>query len=514
MKDANDIQKPFMEFAQQNAQYYANVFDKIQRDILPKTHINKAALFAGVIWASLRGNWTLFWIAFIVDLLTIINGALVYKYLNAALEEASKDYLVERYEGWANTHLIFGIIVFIGGRILFAWLADRIYFRQYNKWRIDNSKPSGRNTKRLINLIVIVSLIFPMMIYRTTQFAPDERTCIKQDRAMQKGEIIAIKDRFDCMFIGEFPTLFWVKRPDEITYPRDDNGNRVIKREKPREGLPPINLNTYAAQLIDDGIGYLTAFYGYVFDGITNSLRGMLTALTSVFVGTPWIITMGVLLAITHILTDRKTTIFVGITLGYLAFFGFWHTAMDTMALVASASIICVVFGLPLGVWVGKSKRGEAIMTPILDVMQTIPSFVYLLPAIAFFSIGKPPGILATVIFAMPPMVRLSALGVRHVPENTKEAALAFGASPRQLLFKVELPLALPSIMAGINQVVMMSLSMVVIAALIGAGGMGYRVTEALANTETGRGILAGIGIALLAMMIDRIVQRANKNKK
>lgn len=187
---------------------------------------------------------------------------------------------------------------------------------------------------------------------------------------------------------------------------------------------------------------------------------------------------------------------------------------MDTLSLVVAASIICVVVGLPLGIWVGKSKRGQAIVTPILDVMQTIPSFVYLLPAIAFFSIGKPPGILATVIFAMPPMVRLTALGLRQVPDNTKEAALAFGANPRQLLTKVELPLALPSVMAGINQVVMMSLSMVVVAALIGAGGMGYIVTEALENTETGRGVLAGLGIALLAMMIDRVVQKANTNRQ
>ena len=166
---------------------------------------------------------------------------------------------------------------------------------------------------------------------------------------------------------------------------------------------------------------------------------------------------------------------------------------------------------MPLGIWMGKNKTVRAIVTPVLDVMQTIPSFVYLLPAIAFFGIGKPPGILATVIFAMPPMVRLTALGIKHVPESTKEAALAFGANPRQLLYKVELPLALPSIMAGVNQVVMMCLSMVVVAALIGAKGMGGIVTEALTNVESGRGILAGLGIALLAMMIDRVVQKANK---
>ena len=143
--------------------------------------------------------------------------------------------------------------------------------------------------------------------------------------------------------------------------------------------------------------------------------------------------------------------------------------------------------------------------------MQTIPSFVYLIPAVAFFSVGKPPGIIATVIFAMPPIVRLTALGIRQVPSEIKEAALAFGSTERQLLYSVELPLALPSIMAGINQVVMMCLSMVVIAALIGAGGMGLIVVEALANTKIGRGILAGLAIAFIAMIIDRVVQKATK---
>jgi glycine betaine/proline transport system permease protein len=139
--------------------------------------------------------------------------------------------------------------------------------------------------------------------------------------------------------------------------------------------------------------------------------------------------------------------------------------------------------------------------------MQTIPSFVYLVPAIAFFSIGKPPGVLATVIFAMPPMIRLTTLGIRQVPDDVKEAALAFGASPRQLLVKIELPLAVPAIMTGINQTIMMSLSMVVVAALIGAGGLGYDVLFALQHIEAGRGILAGIAIALCAMILDRIVQ-------
>lgn len=507
----SDITAPFREFAGPNGDYYADTLLKIQKDTLPKQHINRAALLGSFVWAALRGNWLLFGLGFIIDLISVVNLALVYKYAKAATDNANKEYLVTRYEGWSHTYFIAAIVVLFLGRLLFAWLADRFYTRHYNQWRIDRSVNSGWSYSRLTIAALVTVLIVPLLIYRTTQFAPDARTCIKQDRAMARGEDVTFKKRFDCAVIGEFPTLLWIDRPDEISYPRGDDGQRVVKRTPPREGSPPVNLNTYVAQSIDDKISYLTVFYGFVFDGITRFLRGMLSAISSVFVGTPWPITMCVLVFFSYKAAGFKTTLFVSASLVYLAIFGFWQTAMDTLSLVVASSIICIVSGLPLGIWVGKSKRGQTLMTPLLDVMQTIPSFVYLLPAIAFFSIGKPPGILATVIFAMPPMVRLTALGIKQVPESTKEAAIAFGAHPRQLLTKVELPLALPSIMAGINQVVMMSLSMVVVAALIGAGGMGYIVTEALENAETGRGILAGVGIALLAMMIDRVVQKANK---
>lgn len=504
---------PFREFAGKHETEVAETFLAIQKDQLPFSHVNWRAAATGFFWASLRSNWLLFWIGFLTDLVAVVYLCMVFKYRAGAAQAVvdNKLFLVERYENWASGSLFAAIFIFFAGRVLFGWLADRLWFRQYNAWRIDSSKASGWNTKRLIGAGLIVAMIAPLMVYRATQFAPEERGCIRQARDVAQGEDVAFKARFDCLIIGEFPTIVWMDRPDTISYPRDDNGERYMKREPAREGLPPVNLNTFVSTKIDDGIAYLTTFYGFFFDSITDVLRTMLGAIEAVFVGTPWIITAGALIAISYTFAGVRVTIFVAASLIYLALFGFWQTAMDTLSLVAAASIICILFGLPMGIWVGKSKRGQAIVTPILDIMQTIPSFVYLLPAIAFFSIGKPPGILATVIFAMPPMVRLTALGLRQVPENTKEAALAFGANPRQLLTKVELPLALPSIMAGVNQVVMMSLSMVVIAALIGAGGMGYIVTEALTNTETGRGVLAGLGIALLAMIVDRVVQKANK---
>jgi len=174
---------------------------------------------------------------------------------------------------------------------------------------------------------------------------------------------------------------------------------------------------------------------------------------------------------------------------------------------VGAATVICILLGVPLGIWCAKRARAYAALRPVLDVMQTLPSFVYLIPAIAFFGVGKPPGIIATVIFALPPMVRLTVLGVTQVPQSVKEAALAFGATPRQLLWKVELPLAVPSIMTGINQTIMMSLSMVVVAALIAAKGLGEDVLLALNHVEHGKGLLAGAAIALCAMMMDRVVQ-------
>ncbi|MEM8979349.1 MAG: ABC transporter permease subunit [Pseudomonadota bacterium] len=510
-----EITSAFKEFADRDGDYYADTFLKLQQAKLGWTHINWQAAIGSFIWARLRGNWLLFWIAFVIDLLTAVHVALVFKY-TWAKEQAiidAKQNLIDRYADWTSSHLMWAIIVFVVGRLLFGMIADRLYFQQYTKWRVNRATPSGYVAGRIGLAILILALIAPLTIYRASQFAPSDRDCAKLQRTLDKGEEVSFKSRFDCTMIGNFPKLIQMDRRATVTFPRDENGNRIRLVTPAKEGAKPQTLSDWLAQGIEDGINHLTAFYGVFFDAITQFLRTLLNAIEAVFVGTPWIITMGVLMSVSYVMAGPRITIFVAATLAYLALMDYWQIAMQTMSLVASASLICVVGGLPLGVWMGKSKRVQSIVTPILDMMQTIPSFVYLLPAIAFFSIGKPPGIIATVIFAMPPMVRLTSLGVQHVPESTKEAALAFGANPRQLLTKVELPLALPSIMAGVNQVVMMSLSMVVVAGLIGAGGLGFIVTRALAEAKTGRGILAGIGIALIAMMIDRVVQKANQTK-
>lgn len=186
---------------------------------------------------------------------------------------------------------------------------------------------------------------------------------------------------------------------------------------------------------------------------------------------------------------------------------GFWPQTMVTLALIIAATFISLVIGLPLGLWVAKSDRVAALVRPTLDFMQTMPAFVYLIPAAMLFGLGRVPGVLATVIFAMPPVVRLTSLGIRQVNKEQVEAGVTFGCTPMQVLFKVEIPGALPSIMVGINQTIMMALSMVIIASMVGAGGLGNDVLASIQRLDIGLGFESGLAVVLLAIMLDRITE-------
>ena len=186
---------------------------------------------------------------------------------------------------------------------------------------------------------------------------------------------------------------------------------------------------------------------------------------------------------------------------------GFWPQTMVTMALVLSATLISLLIGLPLGIWVAASRRVGAVVRPTLDFMQTMPAFVYLIPAAMLFGLGRVPGVLATVIFAMPPVVRLTSLGIRQVNKEQVEAGITFGCTPLQVLLKVQIPGALPSIMAGINQTIMMALSMVIIASMVGAGGLGNDVLSSIQRLDIGLGFESGLAVVLLAIMLDRITE-------
>ena len=186
---------------------------------------------------------------------------------------------------------------------------------------------------------------------------------------------------------------------------------------------------------------------------------------------------------------------------------GFWPQTMVTLALVLAATFLSLAIGLPLGLWVARSDRAAAVVRPTLDFMQTMPAFVYLIPAAMLFGLGRVPGVLATVIFAMPPVVRLTSLGLRQVNKEQVEAGVTFGCTPLQLLLKVELPAAMPSIMAGVNQTIMMALSMVIIASMVGAGGLGNDVLASIQRLDIGLGFESGLAVVLLAIMLDRITE-------
>ena len=343
------------------------------------------------------------------------------------------------------------------------------------------------------------------------------RTKQREQKTIDQFQQITAKDRFDCAFIDDFPTLTRITPGGETRYRRvpdetaiaagDLDATKVLVQQKPPVEGRRVTIFTYNAEAIDTNINYLRAQYAGFFDAMTHILRQSLLRVEVAFMETPWPVTAFLFLALSWAFTNRATTIFVAGSLSFLAVFELWQIAMQTMALVVVATFICVFVGLPVGIWMAKNKMFRWITEPVLDVMQTIPSLSYLVPAVAFFGISQPPAVLATVVFAIPPMVKLTALGILQVPDSTKEAALAFGASDRQLLRKVELPMAIPSIMAGLNQTIMLALSMATISAFIGAAGLGALVTESLGDAQAGKGLLAGVAIALVAMMIDRILR-------
>ena len=196
---------------------------------------------------------------------------------------------------------------------------------------------------------------------------------------------------------------------------------------------------------------------------------------------------------------------------------GFKAQTLVTLALIISATLISLTVGIPFGIWAGRNDKAEAVIRPVLDFMQTMPAFVYLIPAAMFFGLGRVPGVIATVIFAMPPVVRLTSLGIRQVNKEQVEAGIAFGCTPTQLLMKVQLPSAMAALFAGINQTIMMALSMVIIASMVGAGGLGNDVLSSISRLDIGLGFESGLGVVLLAIMLDRItesfgVKRPKKN--
>lgn len=259
---------------------------------------------------------------------------------------------------------------------------------------------------------------------------------------------------------------------------------------------------------IDDGFRVFTRNYGDQLEAVFDPLRVFLVWAERLMLNTPWPIVLLVIAAIAWF-ASRSIWIVLGsmITLLLIGMFDMWDDTMRTISMILVCTVLAIALGIPIGILMARSDRVRNVINPILDVMQTLPSFVYLIPVVMLFGLGKIPAIIATVIYAVPPLIRLTDLGIRLVDREVLEASRAFGATPRQQLFGVQLPLALPNIMAGINQTTMMALSMVVIASMIGARGLGHEVLLGINRLEVGRGLMAGLAIVALAILFDRITQ-------
>jgi glycine betaine/proline transport system permease protein len=493
--DREALDASIHEFAGKHGAYYAAAFHRIHESTgwLPRT-FNPAAALLGPIWAAMRGVWGMFWAFLILEVIAWVQigrgawGNPGAAFTERAVRQATRaeDFLAKaetaraagedpsRFETLAGnmqraaeasqatadaanaeglTILLAGIGLLVLLKLIQGVYGNLAYERQYSQWRIEPTRvESGVKTRNVVLGVVLTLLIAPLTIYKFTVASPLES-------------------------LNSFPA------------------NKAHYAQ--------------AATWLEAKIDAAAVAGAGGFDSIVAGVRSVLDALTLALIGTPWPVVMLVICVVAWRAAGPRVAIFTAAALAYVAFLGYWEISMETVALVGAAVIICVVFGIPLGIWFGKSARAYRFAEPVLDLMQTLPAFVYLIPIIAFFGTGNPPGILATIIFGMPPVIRLTALGVRGVPESIKEAATAFGASRGQLLKDVEIPLALPSIMTGVNQTILMCLSMVVIISLIGGGGLGKVILEALQYAAKGPGLLGGFAILFCAMVIDRIVQGA-----
>ncbi|MDD3448019.1 MAG: glycine betaine/L-proline ABC transporter permease ProW [Gammaproteobacteria bacterium] len=258
---------------------------------------------------------------------------------------------------------------------------------------------------------------------------------------------------------------------------------------------------------VESGLDWLVDNFRAIFQAIRWPVDQVLGGVEGALQWLPPIVGILIIGLIGWQVAGRRVGIGTIVSLFFVGLIGAWSEAMTTLALVFTSVFFCILIGIPAGIATARSDRLEAIIRPVLDAMQTLPAFVYLVPIVMLFGIGNVPGVVVTIIFALPPLIRLTNLGIRQVPADVIEAATAFGATPRQLLYKVQLPLAIRTIMAGVNQTLMLALSMVVIASMIAVGGLGQMVLRGIGRLDMGLATVGGVGLVLLAIVIDRITQ-------
>ena len=484
------------QFVGTNAKYYENQFVLIGSRTKFTWTFNLIAAILGPIWFGLRGLWKwalpftiveAFALAqvgrgFWGDLASEVTGRIKMMELqlgirNGQLEAAIKNNAdnvdafrrnIEGLEAIVEQSLIelqqieasriwivaFGFAILVTAKIVAGILANPSLERRYSEWLSNRSLKSGMHVSR-----AVLSAVFVLLVY------------IVSAVHFSSSEVIEI--------LAEFPTN------------------------------PEFRLTAISG--IEAVFYYIDQAGDQFFDGISAGIRAVLDFLEAVFVQTPWIVIGSFIITITAFSAGGRAAIYTGAFLAFMGIVGLWTLSMQTFALLGTAAFISIGFGIPLGIFCARRPRAYSFIRPIMDFQQTMPAFVYMVPIIVLFGAGKPAAVVTCLIFGTPPVVRLTVLGFRGVPEATREAAIAYGASSWYLMTKIDLPLAAPSIRAGMNQTILLSLLTVVIASLIGAKGLGEMVLEALQYADVGQGLLAGFSILFIAMILDRIVQGRRK---
>ena len=480
------------EFVISNKEYYIKEFQKIGSKKSYSFSFNLFAFLLGPIWFGMRNVWN--WaLAFLIietfSVVQIIRGFFgnitadavkkiervqstidfrnkqleaaiennpdkveVYKRAIKSLEDAMQGYAqeVQQVEASAIWIAIFGIVLLLIVKFLQAIFANTVLETRYSEWLSNKLLSPGMKLKNYISsgIFTLVIMFFSVVHYSFPGWIE---------------------------IMNNFPTH------------------------------PEIRLSSI--KWVETAFDYAVIKGDALFTAITIGIRSVLDFLELLFVKTPWIVIITTIVTLTGLSAGPRAAIYSAGFLAYMGFLGFWVKAMTTLALLGTAAILSIAIGIPLGIYCARRQRFYSMIRPIMDFMQTMPAFVFMIPVIAFFGTGKVAAVIITMIFGGTPVVRLTVLGLRGVPETIREAAIAYGASKWYLLRKVDIPLATPSILAGVNQTVMLSLAMVVVASLIGAKGLGQDVLEALQYANVGQGILAGVAILFVALILDRVVQ-------
>lgn len=484
------------EFVGSNPDYYRRQFNRIGNKSDFTWTFNFAAALFGPIWFGLRGLWKWGLPFTIVEAFALAQiGRGIWGDLTA--EVASRIQMMELQLNLRRTQLEAAI----------ESNSDKIdaYNRNINGLEeiVQQSQTEliQIEASRIWIIVLGIGLLVAIKIAQGIFANPALETRFSEwlsDRSLKSGVSLV-----RLLLSGLFVSLVYIASVAHF----GTSGDIAFLQAFPTD--PGIRLGTIKS--IEAIFEYLNTNGEGVFDGISFIIRLVLDFLEAVFTQTPWIIVTSFVVALTALSAGLRAAIYAGAFLAITGLVGLWVLSMQTLALLGTAALIAIGLGIPMGIFCARRPRVYAIIRPILDFQQTMPAFVYMIPIIAFFGAGKPAAVVTCLIFGMPPTVRLTVLGLNGVPESIREAAIAYGASNWYLMTRIDLPLAAPSIRAGMNQTILLSLLTVVVASLIGAKGLGEKVLEALQYADVGQGLLAGFAILFLAMILDRVVQGRRK---